>query len=236
MPRNILFSGPLVSAVVQVVSPTSDIEISDFGLTTGINEVKEFQISMADYGTEMCVKVTNWYSSNFKFYGSQSTCSQAVDYSSSNYDSSVNVSDAFTISETFPEEGTFNMTAEAWTDYSESSGFLQFAVSSIDCKAPMPQIKQSRTFLDPYPFLRSKRIKLVGLTNVKCNFTLRNSKLWTAAVWDRNNNTKISDLDISHIQSYNHSELSIDPLALEYGVYRFTYKVSMNNLCFGRKH
>ncbi|XP_060589873.1 uncharacterized protein LOC132745054 [Ruditapes philippinarum] len=78
------------------------------------------------------------------------------------------------------------------------------------------------------PFLRSKRAKITGLTDViTCPNTVRNKKRWTAFLVERTTGERIREINITGVDSSINSELAFDPLYLECGVYLLFYKVTM---------
>jgi hypothetical protein len=138
------------------------------------------------------------------------------------------VSDAFTLTHYFTTDGTFTMNVFAWNYISSQTAEYQFTISGLDCSAPNINIRErSRDFRTPMPFLRSKRAKITGLTDViTCPNTVRNKKRWTAFLVERTTGERIREINITGVDSSINSELAFDPLYLEYGVYLLFYKVN----------
>ena len=77
-------------------------------------------------------------------------------------------------------------------------------------------------------FLRSQRVKIIGLTDLACPNTLKNYKNWTCESWSPQWNTKIANVNLAGVPSAFNSELALEPSFLPMGLYKCTYIVCMD--------
>lgn len=229
---NPLHEGPTQTYTAEVMKPVDEAEISAFKQTSAYED-KDFKVTMVSYGTAMCVAV--YYGDGdyiVKLYGDTATCSdtsipEAVFLGATVHNGiAIDVSQTFILTHQYLSEGTFTIQMYAWNVFSSATAEMQFAVSAIDCGAPNINIKhRARDFRNPNAFLRSKRIKITGTTDIECPNTLHNTKKWTAFLWNQIMDTVISEIDITNVLSSVNSELAFAPHYFPYGVYLLIYKV-----------
>jgi len=230
--KNPLFSGPPQQQVIEVMRPVNGTAISDDNNITAAYVTKTFRITMTSYGTSMCTAVYFDDGMSVQLYGDFETCDVtmvpdgmfpgAVVYYNGGYD----VSQEFSVPHQYNTQGTYTVQVYSWNEFSTDVAELQFAVSGIDCSAPNIGIKDRHpNFRYPRKFERSKRIKIVGVTDIACPETLRNTKNWTAILWNETMNEPIYSVSLSNVSSVINSELAMDPGYLQYGQYLLKYKV-----------
>lgn len=230
--KNPLFSGPPTQQVVEVMKPVNGTVITDDGNVTGAYEFKDFRISMTSYGTSMCIAV-NFNDGPFvQTYGDSVTCDITsvpdgmFTGKTVQYNGGKDVSKEFMVRHQYTAQGTYLVQAYSWNEFSTDYAEFQFAVSGIDCSAPNIGIKDRHVnFRYPLEFPRSKRIKIIGVTDIACPETLKNTKIWTAVLWNGTMNERIASVSLANVTSAVNSELALDPGLLPYGQYLLKYKV-----------
>lgn len=236
--KNPLYSGPPQQLVIEVMRPVNGTIITDGGNITGAYDNKKFMVNMTSYGTSMCTAV-NFGDSNgqtVQLYGDSVTCSVSAvpdgmfTSAALFYNSGYDLTQEFELSHQYTSTGTFVVQMYSWNEFSSDSAEFQFAVSGIDCSAPNIGIKDRHpNFRYPKEFERSKRIKIVGVTDIACPETLKNTKNWTAVLWNGTMNKAITTVSISNLASAVNSELAMEPGYLPYGQYLLKYKVKNPN-------
>lgn len=221
-------------SIIEVMKPVNGTVITDDGNVTSAYAYKYFRVTMATYGTSMCTAVNFDDGSNLvvQLYGDSMMCSvSAVPdgmfagarlYYNVGYD----LTGEFMISHQYTAQGTYLLQMYSWNEFSSEFADFQFAVSGIDCTAPNLGIKDRHpNFRYPKAFLRSRRIKIVGVTDIACPETLKNTKNWTAISWNGTINEPIESISLDTVESAKNSELAFDPGFLQYGQYLLIYKV-----------
>lgn len=228
-----------VPYTLEIMRPVENITVESFIQTSALQD-KTFYCTMESYGSNMCAAVDfGLANEDIELFGDPDTCGDttaaASYFKSSSFKNGIltDISQAFTLTHPFPDEGTFMMRIFSWNYISNGTGELQFAISSLDCSAPNIDIRErARDFRSPSKFLRSKRVKITGITDIRCPNTLRNTKLWTAYRVDNTTGSITGEVNITDVSSSINSELAFEPLYLPCGLYVLIYKVCITSTLY----
>lgn len=210
------------------MEPAANITITDNGVVTKAYEYKDFIINFDSIGADMCLAVDNGIDDQLFLYGNEIACqSDAYKWSNGVYLTEA-ITNPFTVSYQYTVESTYHMVVTGYNAFWTTTKNFHFAVSAIDCTAPNIDIKDRRRFFNyPQSIKRSKRNRIVGITDIACPDTLNNQKVWTAQLWDGINDEPLDKVSLTSLSSSIKSELSIPALFFPYGLYRLNYKVTM---------
>ena len=102
-------------------------------------------------------------------------------------------------------------------------------VSNLNCKRPILDIKnRAIDFLHPKIMKRSSMFSVVGITILDCEFTLKNSKMWSIFEINASNGNSVRSINLISIISAFSAEICIPSNFLNYGTYKFVYEVTMD--------
>jgi hypothetical protein len=103
-------------------------------------------------------------------------------------------------------------------------------VSNMNCKRPIVDIQnRASNILNPKLIKRSNGFSVVGITTIDCEIKLKSTKQWLVFEVNPKTGLKNRTVNISDIISSFSAEINIPSNFLDYGIYRFTYQVSMDD-------
>ena len=227
-------SNPLYSYTVPdytafMMEPATNIVITDNDIKTKAYEDKTFEIQFGTVGTTICFAIDNGVDSNTFLYGNMTECqSDPVIWAAGQFVTD-NITNPLKVTYQYIKEGSYVMTVEGYNSWNwRVSSSFHFIISGINCQAPRISVKHRAPLFNlPGKYRRSNRNRLVGITDIACPDTLNNVKIWIGELWDAVDDVSLGVLDLTTLPSAVNSELSIPPRFLSYGLYRFTYKVTM---------
>ena len=105
---------------------------------------------------------------------------------------------------------------------------VTIADSSINCNNPTVDIDgKSPYFYAPTKYLRTDLFTLVSTTTLNCVFTLANKKEWLIFLVNSSDGSILSQVNLATNPTTSFAELVIQPNSLNFGLYKFVYKVTM---------
>ncbi|KAL3876324.1 hypothetical protein ACJMK2_034186 [Sinanodonta woodiana] len=234
--RNPLYSAvadmSLVPSNLLIQGPVDNITVTDFGINTGAHEPKTFSISFKLLGVGMCLYV-DFGDGTQMFLGDQTTCTLSLHYSSTKYSQIPAISNPMNLTHIYTALSSFEVIVEGFNSISNQSATFPFSITTIDCSKPHVDIKDGQfQFYLPAEVQRSKKVRVTGITDIYCTYTLDNTKTWTVETVDSTTGDILSQVNISFLDSAHKSELSLAPLFLPYGLYRMTYMMEMSQSSF----
>jgi hypothetical protein len=103
-------------------------------------------------------------------------------------------------------------------------------VSNLNCKRPIVDIQnRAGNILNPKLIKRSNGFSVVGITTIDCEIKLKSIKQWLVFEVNSKTGLKNRTVNTSDIISSFSAEIHIPSNFLDYGIYRFTYQVSMDD-------
>jgi hypothetical protein len=125
-------------------------------------------------------------------------------------------------------------------NYFSASNFLSTTLNVVatlsKCSDPTLEIKNgANLFYAPVNFKRSDMISITSITNISCLITLDNKKEWLIYKINEATGLVTEKLTFPSNPTIYYAELVLPSRALDYGTYKFVYKLSMldtNNLVF----
>ncbi len=86
---------------------------------------------------------------------------------------------------------------------------------------------KATSYLQPLLKNRNDLFSLVGLTDLSCKVVLSNKKKWLIFQINEQNGLDIDQIQLLNNPTIDYAQLVIQPRTLNYGLYRFVYKVAM---------
>nr|XP_027215322.1 uncharacterized protein LOC113808185 [Penaeus vannamei] len=109
---------------------------------------------------------------------------------------------------------------------SQSNYTVNATVTSIPCTPPILYLKDRATlFWEPKTIWRSMELRVESVCKLVCNSTLYTEKFWTGIGIDEEWGYELESVDMQGWDCRTKSILTVPPLTLNYGTYRFTYTV-----------
>ena len=100
----------------------------------------------------------------------------------------------------------------------------------LDCQNPTISIeKASSYFYEPTVYNRNELFSLKGRATIRCNISLENTKHWSLFRVDPSTGKDQSSLSLNDNPTVDYGELVVQPNVLDFGLYRFNFKVTMLN-------
>ncbi len=87
---------------------------------------------------------------------------------------------------------------------------------------------KATSYLQPLLKNRNDLFSLVGLTDLNCKVVLSNEKKWLIFQINEQNGLDIDQIQLLNNPTIDYAQLVIQPQTLNYGLYRFVYKVALN--------
>lgn len=126
--------------------------------------------------------------------------------------------------------GLIQVNIDFKNEYSSANLRTSASVSDLDCNRPELEIQDRNSlFYDPKLIKKSKIFSIIGITNINCQKSLKNLKNWFVYLVNISDGSVIKQVDISKNPTVNNAELVIPPNSLEYGTFKFVYKVAMTD-------
>ena len=127
------------------------------------------------------------------------------------------------------EAGSYQIVLKAKNSVSDQAIKLSFPVSSATCNQPRLAIQNGhQDFRKPLPIYKKNSEIFIGKTVLDCKITYTNKKEWAVEQVDSLTGEIVKVIDISAIPSRSAAEFSLPGNFLPYGVYKLTYKVTMD--------
>lgn len=122
---------------------------------------------------------------------------------------------------------TINVTLK--NSLSSSTTLKYLTVSNLDCMNPVIQIEgRANLFYKPIINYKSDLIVISTNTEIRCNETLLNKKMWTGYLVSPFDGSILNSVNLNSLSSKQLAELVIYPNTLTYGLYKFVHQVVMD--------
>ncbi|XP_063604126.1 uncharacterized protein LOC134779789 [Penaeus indicus] len=123
-------------------------------------------------------------------------------------------------------KGYYQMRLFGFNKLSQSNHTVNATVTSIPCTPPILYLKDRATlFWEPKTIWRSMELRVESVCKLVCNSTLYTEKFWTGIGIDEEWGYELDKVDMNGWDCRTKSILTVPPLTLNYGTYRFTYTV-----------
>lgn len=176
---------------------------------------------------DACICV-NFANGTNLIYGAISGC---VNCSSNTYTNIQPVNNILQILLRYTKEADYNITVYTYKGLESVHSHLIVPVTYIRCSPPIVSISSSK-YLHSHPLRTesrsSKIIISAEVTDIPCQVTKSNFKLWTAIMVDPRTLSPMKDVNLAAIPTSTESYLVIPPLFLDYGLYLLTCTVTMD--------
>jgi hypothetical protein len=104
------------------------------------------------------------------------------------------------------------------------------SVSSTQCERPLLSIGNSSTlFYSPTNITRSTLFTLLASITLRCSSSISNNKLWTVYMVNPMTGIDIKQVNLPTSSFSTNAELVVPANLLDYGLYRFEFKVQMTS-------
>lgn len=211
---------------VELIEPVKDILVDDYNLHIGELQEKPFLISFGMVGTASCIAI-DYDDGVIEMYGDSITCMSSAYASAANYIGQI--TNPLLVKHIYSMMGPYELLVHGFNALSSETTTLIFAVSTTDCSNPKVDIKDKKdNFWDPVKIQKSHRLNAIGISAIKCNYTLKNFKKWKVKQIDQNTGTVLSDIGIDDFHSSTSAELVLSPSFLNTGLYVVYYSIEMD--------
>jgi hypothetical protein len=127
--------------------------------------------------------------------------------------------------------GYIKMTANVSNEYGYTMTGTYISVSALQCQRPIIEIQDSSAlFYVPINVTRSSLFTLLASIKLSCSLSINNTKLWSVYLVNSSNGMDIRKIDLPSSSFPSNAELVVPANLLNYGLYRFAFKVQMTSL------
>jgi hypothetical protein len=191
------------------------------------------QINFNSLGEPSCVSIQYTSSaakSNFGSFGTNQNLCKAY-FPTLSYKGVYNISlNKFYFSNLIPQVGNYRFDLNFTNDLGSSlvNYNVTIADTNINCNNPTIDIDgKSPFFYKPTKYLRTELFTLVSSTTLNCELTLANKKEWLIYLVNSSDGSILSQVNLATNPTIAFAELVIQPNSLNFGLYKFVYRVTM---------
>ena len=224
------------SANISAISSISSPELVEIANPILVNTKQEIQLKFGSLGEPSCALISYQLNSLVYYIGKIGTDVTTC----SNYYKNVNFIENYRTSGNVWKFDVFlNKIGLVQLNVAISNQLESVSLASInlnvmsaplDCQNPTVAIdKTSAYFYEPTVYSRNELFSLKGRATIKCNISLENSKHWSVFRVDPSTGKDQTSLGLNDNPTVDYGELVVQPSVLDYGLYRFNFKVTMLN-------
>lgn len=215
-----------VAVDVELIEPVKDIRIDDNDLIVGEGQEKSFSISFGIIGNMSCIAV-NYGDSFIELYGHDQICMSSVYNDTATFIG--HHSNPLLVKHVYSVAGSYDMEVHGFNALSSEVAKLVCVISTVNCFNPRVDIKDRKDkFWDPIKVHKSSRLNVIGISFIKCHYTLKNMKKWKIKQIDQNTGAIVKDVDIDVVPSSTSAELVLSHNFLDIGLFAVYYSITMD--------
>ncbi|KAK7505241.1 hypothetical protein BaRGS_00003403, partial [Batillaria attramentaria] len=213
-----------VNTNVRLVQKVVNFTLAHDRLQKEANVPKKFQISFDVQGLDTCLTI-DFGDGTYRVYADDAThCTLTGPFSG------LALSGALTglaeVQHTFIEEDYYLVTAVAKSRYNQVTRHLHLDITSHNCMAPLVKIyNASHVFYEPHSYRRADIIKFRAIPRIECH-PFDNNKTWEIHEIDPDWGNVTGSVALTDMKT-DDAELRLERWALELGLYRVTFTITM---------